>query len=162
MYTLWIPQISWTIIGFHYFRGHAAVMSTNFVDKQWIPLFSWTRYNDFHHFLENLLAVQWMSTFFVEFKKKFPTTTNKPFLRPRQWILAVKKLTVSQLAKARGYYAEVFIASNGSFPAKLPLVRKRDEGIMSEDDSLGLKFWEFSYSLVHINESKELHKTEET
>ena len=66
---------------------------------------------------------------------------NFPFLRTAlTTLLAVKKLTVSQLAKARGYYAEVFIASNGSFPAKLPLVRKRDEGIMSEDDSLGLKF----------------------
>ena len=61
----------------HYFPlycGHAAVIYTNFVDKHWIPLFSWTHYNDFHYFLEKTcyhIAVQWTSTFFVEFKKVF-------------------------------------------------------------------------------------------
>ena len=51
VYTLWIPRISWTSIKFHYFRGHTAVISTNFWKK--------------------LLALQWMSNFFVELKKVF-------------------------------------------------------------------------------------------
>ena len=41
VHILWIPWISLKSIEFHYFRGHAAVVSTNFVDKYWIPLFSW-------------------------------------------------------------------------------------------------------------------------
>ena len=97
VYTLWIPGISWTIIGFHYFRGHAAVISTNFVDKHWIPLFSWTRYNDFHYFLEKPASSAVNVHFFRGIQKSFPirttrtTTTNRPFLRPRQRSLVVKK-----------------------------------------------------------------------
>ena len=50
----WIPLFSWTrwtSIEFHYFRGHATMISTIFWKK--------------------LLAVQCISTFLVEFKKVF-------------------------------------------------------------------------------------------
>ena len=94
---MWIPLFSWTSIEFHYFCGHAAVISTNFVDKHWIPLFSWTRYSDFHYFLEKPASSAVNVHFFCGIQKSFPTrttttttTTNKPFLRPRQRSLAVK------------------------------------------------------------------------
>ena len=91
--TLWIPLFSWISIEFHYFRGHAAVISTNFVDKHWIPLFSWTRYNDFHYFLEKPASSAVNVHFLRGIQKSVPTTrtiTNKPFLRPRQRSLTVK------------------------------------------------------------------------
>ena len=96
VYTLWIPRISWTSIEFHYFCGHAAVISTNFMDKHWIPLFLWTRYNDFHYFLEKPASSAVNVHFFRGIQKTFPTTktrttTNKPYLRPRQRSLVVKK-----------------------------------------------------------------------
>ena len=82
---LWLPQISWTSIECHYFRGHDAVIST----------ICW----------KNMLAVrvQWMQIwvnvhFFRGIQKSFPRTrttiTNKPFRRPRQGSLAVKNYPI--------------------------------------------------------------------
>ena len=70
--TLWIPQISWTSIEFHYFRGHASVM--------------------FHYFLEKSANSEVNVHFFGGIQKSFPRTTTayKPFLIPRQQSLAVK------------------------------------------------------------------------
>ena len=72
--TLWIPLCSWTSIEFQYFRGHATMISTIFWKK---PASSKVNVH-----------------FFCGIQKSFPrtrTTTNKPFLRPRQRSLAVKK-----------------------------------------------------------------------
>ena len=41
------------------------------MDKHWIPLFSWTSYNDFHYFLEKPASSAVNVHFFVEFKKVF-------------------------------------------------------------------------------------------
>ena len=102
MYTLLIPRTSLISIEFHYFRGHAAVISTNFMDNHWIPLFSWTRYNDFHYFLEKPASSAMNVHFFRGIQKSFPrtrtpTTTNKPLLRSRQRSLAVKNIFVKKI-----------------------------------------------------------------
>ena len=63
------------------------MISINFVDKLWIPLISWTRCS-----ASSAVYVH----FFRGIQKSFPrtttrtTTTNKPFLRPRQRSLAIK------------------------------------------------------------------------
>ena len=52
------------------------------MDKLWSPLISWTCYS-----ASSAVNVH----FFRGIGKSFPRTTNKPFLRPRQRSLAVKK-----------------------------------------------------------------------
>ena len=93
---------------------HSAEKSNNLVDTLWIPLFWWASCSDFHKFRGQALN----STIFVDMLKWVPlfsgkyaisavnvhffrgiqksfltrrtrTTTNKPFLRPRQRSLAV-------------------------------------------------------------------------
>ena len=61
------------------------MISTNFVDKLWIPLIMWTRCS-----ASSAVNVH----FFGGIQKSFPrtTTTNKSFIRPRQRSLAVKKV----------------------------------------------------------------------
>ena len=72
------------------------VISTNLVDKISIPLISWTSCCDFHYFLEISASSAVNVHFFRGIRKSFPrtrtrtTTTNKPFIRPRQRSLAVK------------------------------------------------------------------------
>ena len=66
----------------------------------WIPLFSWTRWCNFHNFLEKSASSAGAVNihFFRGIQKSFPrkwgttTTTNKLFQRPRQQRLAVKKI----------------------------------------------------------------------
>ena len=97
----------------------------NFMDKHWIQLFLWTRYNDFHYYREKPASSVMNVHFFRGIQKSFPrkrttttTTTNKPFLRPRQRSLAVKNLIILiQTVKECG--SPVKNASFNTFEAKL-------------------------------------------
>ena len=82
----WVIIEQWCTI----MSGHI-VNSTTFVDKHWIPLVSRRALNS-TNFMHTLRAE--IVDFFGGIKKSFPraTTTNKPFLRPHQWRLAVKSL----------------------------------------------------------------------
>ena len=89
------PPILWSHCEYHNLHGQAAVNSTNFVDKLWIPPISSTRRNYFHYFLEIPASTGVVVHLFRGIQKSFPTatrttTTNKPFLKPRQRSLAVK------------------------------------------------------------------------
>ena len=66
-----------------YFLGQP-MKSTNFTDKLWIPLISWTR-------CSASTAKKIHNGVQKSFPRKTTTTTNKSFLRPSQGSLAVKK-----------------------------------------------------------------------
>ena len=86
MFEIKFDKISWTSIGFHYFRGHTTIISTSFLKKLASSAVNVHFFRGIQIFFPRTTTTK-ITTI---------TTTNKPFLRPRQRSLVVKKYLLTK------------------------------------------------------------------